>query len=69
MAVQFIKVRSRRGPKHTYWVSVDQARVHPEKYVVVDDTPRDKPGRVEYVDPKPAASSRESVGDAKKEEA
>lgn len=81
---QFIKVRSKSGPKHAYYVSTEQAAAHPEKYDVLDKEPREQPGRIEYEKApaprapkkpstrgakKPAPQGRTSVGDTNEKEA
>lgn len=68
----FLKVREAHGPKHIYYAPVEAVEAWPDDYEVLDKTPVDVPGDVEYVVPesvkpkpsfKASAFEEQSVGD------
>lgn len=61
---EFVKVRSKGGPKAEYFVGAEELAAHPERYVVID-----KRSRSAVDDKKPAPQVTQSVGNTTKEEA
>ena len=57
---EFVKVRSKGGPKAEYFVSTEKLAAHPEKYVVIDK-------RARAGDENPAPQVTQSVGNTTKE--
>lgn len=51
----FLKVRAVVGPKHIFYAPVESVTAWPEDYEVLDETPVEQPGEVEYETTFPAA--------------
>jgi len=72
----FLKVRATAGPKHVFYAPVESVEAWPDDYEVLDKSPVEEPGQVEYVDlvvekasTKAPAVVDKSVGDEKEGDA